>query len=470
MKKICLGNEPIMFGDIKGCIYCEQQDEILKSQTSGRYNYIHSPLNKPALKAVNVIPTWYIPTGNKCGVLRPGQIRSTITVNKKKITLKDLTSVKPRKQLSYFKKRGLSFGDIATPPIDTLAVHGKNFDDGDLFHVNKSWQNVIQDRWGDVLDSGTLGREFGPYKTGEIYTNNYVNNIRMAYPGGDLDTAINNNRNCGIVSNTNVSTAGFPVTKEQGLIFNSKNPQIVTATSFGKRKARSRFGNLYSQMGPAYGPQYLMGKNYFDNAFAGGGFGAQGKPSQGSNQELFVNKFPPYDRLNSKFGEKSKKKPVVKVLKQKIKTEKPKKSKKIKVGEGTVLKIKNGKVKVKKAGKESVKKAVKESVKKSVKKVGKVSFGETESQEVAKIEKMIPAKKKSKVKRLLYNALKKSGLKLGDYVDYGLKALLTMTINYLGPIVLAALLTRYRSKTYKTLVSKKDRHTIAKTGKKLKLR
>jgi predicted nucleic acid-binding Zn-ribbon protein len=85
------------------------------------------------------------------------------------------------------------------------------------------------------------------------------------------------------------------------------------------------------------------------------------------------------------------------------------------------------------------------------------NFGSTS---VSKIENKIPSAKKSKIKKGLYNALKKAGYKLGDYTDYTLKALLKMTIKFLGPIILASLLVKYRVKVYNTLISKKDREDL----------
>jgi len=93
-------------------------------------------------------------------------------------------------------------------------------------------------------------------------------------------------------------------------------------------------------------------------------------------------------------------------------------------------------------------------------------FSKFGSMNVSNIENKIPSVKKSKIKKALYNVLKKAGYKLGDYTDYTLKALLKMTVKYLGPIVLTAILVKYRVKVYNTLVSEKDRKALNASLKK----
>lgn len=88
------------------------------------------------------------------------------------------------------------------------------------------------------------------------------------------------------------------------------------------------------------------------------------------------------------------------------------------------------------------------------------SFGSTKKIDLNNIEQQIKPKDRSRIKRLLYNLLKRSGVKLGEYVDYTLKQLISMTVRFLGPIVLAAVLFRYRKRVYTTLVSKSDRDRL----------
>lgn len=110
----------------------------------------------------------------------------------------------------------------------------------------------------------------------------------MARPGGDLESALSLNRNCNIVNKNEFKT------NSAGLIYNSENPQIVPMNNFGNTKCpccnmekcicpsdckgcscnrisnnsignrrKSKFGNLYNQMGPAFekNNNYLMGNN-----------------------------------------------------------------------------------------------------------------------------------------------------------------------------------------------------------------
>ena len=69
-------------------------------------------------------------------------------------------------------------------------------------------------------------------------------------------------------------------------------------------------------------------------------------------------------------------------------------------------------------------------------------------------------RKESRMKKFLYNLLIKTGVKLGDYVDYTLKRLIKLTIKYIGPVVILAMLFRHREPVYNTLVSKQDREKI----------
>jgi len=71
-------------------------------------------------------------------------------------------------------------------------------------------------------------------------------------------------------------------------------------------------------------------------------------------------------------------------------------------------------------------------------------------------------KKESVLKRGLFSALKNTGLKIGDYADYTLKQVLKLCIKYLGPLVLASLLYRYRAKVSNLMFSKQDRDKINK--------
>jgi len=239
-----LGNKPIMFGDINGCGACKIQHHMLDTKFKGSFNYIYSPLDKPVgsfMKGMG-IPTWYIPTGNGSGYLHEGVISVEGTRGKdgKTIYLKDLITTikkKPVVKRKFSILKGKSrFGkmDNDIPAIGTLAKDGRNFPNGNLFQTPESFAQQIEKKWGNPLDSGTLGREFGPGKTDQIYSNDYFNNLRMARPGGDLDTALNLNRSCNLYSPMSTPAGNaYPVTYTDGMIYNSPNPQI---SGFGKKK------------------------------------------------------------------------------------------------------------------------------------------------------------------------------------------------------------------------------------------
>jgi hypothetical protein len=161
MRKLNLGDNPIMFGDIAGCGACAMQKKILKHAfKNGHFLYIHSPFSKPVLK-LQALPTWYIPTGNGNGYLHKGVIDGN-----GKIKLKDLLERKKP------VKRSFKFGqDI--PEVGSLAKYGRNFPNGQGFEIQNSFNQDITKKWGNPLLSGTLGRELGPGNTDQIYSNNY---------------------------------------------------------------------------------------------------------------------------------------------------------------------------------------------------------------------------------------------------------------------------------------------------------
>ena len=85
------------------------------------------------------------------------------------------------------------------------------------------------------------------------------------------------------------------------------------------------------------------------------------------------------------------------------------------------------------------------------------SFGSTQKIDLNRIEQQIKPKDRSLIKRLLCKLLKRSGVKLGEYVDYTLKELIAMTIRYLGPLVLASVLLKYRKNLLRAEVLKAAR-------------
>ena len=309
VKNISLGNDAIMFGHPK-CPGCIAQHEMVdrhfsnKKQCKIKYYDLSKHKVPEMLLSPNgdyTMPTWYLPTGNGKGVLHKKIINS------------------PEKFSLLIIKSKNNFGDTV-PQIGTLAKNGKSFADGQGFNVGSSFANDMKIKWGDASNSGTLGREFGPGKFDSIYSNDYYNNLRMAVPGGDLDTALSLNRRC------NTTPA---IDKTTGLITDSENPQI---TNFGKR--RNRFGPANRTRDILLPTDIVLG-------------GATQFPS---NREYkikgvkFISSAPAYmnatPRSANSFGLKSK-------PKKKIKSVVTVKKGNVKIKPGSVITIKKGKIKIK---------------------------------------------------------------------------------------------------------------------------
>jgi len=318
MKKIKLGNEPIMFGDSE-CTACQAQIKLLMDSLGKEPEIIYYDLHKYDAPDFLVnsrgevqMPSWYIPTGNGMGTIHTGIIQ------------KNLNKLVSQRKKSRFG--ACTAGDGTIPQIDSLKECGKNFPNGQGLNIPNSFMTDIKNKWGDdYLVAGTVGREFTPetFKD-KIYSNNYFNDIRMAQPAGQLGTLLADNRECNYMQNK------VPQFHTPGLIYDSKNPQIV---GFGRKK--SRFGNkLYNQMGPPYGidgSNYVMGKNTVRDLFGGGIQDNYPRAGGVNNNSIYLGGFPTYkpmgspwsQGLNAEFGRKKKR-----------------------VGEGSVLSIKNNKIKV----------------------------------------------------------------------------------------------------------------------------
>ena len=96
------------------------------------------------------------------------------------------------------------------------------------------------------------------------------------------------------------------------------------------------------------------------------------------------------------------------------------------------------------------------------KRIKNSSFGSRQSKKemiVDEISENIQPAKKSRIKRALYGILKATGMKLLDITDYTFKKIISMTIKYVGPIVLTAVLIRYREPIAHKLLSTKDKKT-----------
>jgi len=280
---IDLGPNIILFGDSK-CLACIAQFKVLQDY----FNEINKPLKVkyydlsvkeiPSFLYINnkvSTPTWYFPESKNL-------IQSFII---------------PTDFVKLMNKSNMKFGNN----FDQLAKYGKNFKgENQGFQINNSWQNYLKDKWGNPLDSGTLGRELGPGNVDGIYSKKYYNQPRMLRPGDDLSETLYTNRNCNIMNNPKAKL------EMTGLFYDDKvTPDI---NQFGKKKKKNSFGSnfLYSQMGPAYesGNQFLG-----LNKYAGGKQNDPIRPNKVENKNLYIgqstiyNPLNPNYKINTKLGE-----------------------------------------------------------------------------------------------------------------------------------------------------------------------
>ena len=341
---------PILFTS-KTCGACIQQLNLLSDYFKGKsVNIMTVDVDKHNVPFIHFTPTWYVP--NKKGSYN---VYNSIINN-----TKDFDKL-VFKESAFGKKRRCRFGKDTSylPQMGNWAKYGRNFPDGGGFNMPNSFNKDITNKWGtgnSALVCGTLGRELGPGNFNNVLSNEYVNNIRMAQPNDQLGTELYLNRSCNIQRNLNKS--------DPGMIYDSLNPQIVPmSTGFGKKRRTqvSKFGNyLYSQMGPAYGNQYLITKDTVKELYGGALNNNNVRPSGVQNKNIYIGKAPVYNPLNDFGKRKTKvkktvcvkkcvKKDKVCVKKGKVCVKKTICVKKCKVGEGSVLTIKGNKVRVKRA-------------------------------------------------------------------------------------------------------------------------
>ena len=260
VKNLDLGPNIILYGTMT-CPACLSQlkllDDHYKSKNK-KLNFMYYNLDKkkaPSFlmnaKGEYSMPTWYSPYTHELtvGLILPKNFEKTM------------------------KGKKYAFGSIV-PQIGTLAKYGKNFKQTDfkkdfdknkpdydknfdktktLFDIPNSWNNELTAKWGNPINSGTLGREFGPGNTDMIYSKKYFNAPRMAYPGGDLSEVLSTNYNCNMINNPKAKT------QELGLFYDSKTQDI--STSFGKRsRGKNSFGNYMDE--PEYNPDYQNNEDY----------------------------------------------------------------------------------------------------------------------------------------------------------------------------------------------------------------
>ena len=240
---VTLGNRAIMFGNSK-CPACLAQYKMINDHYNNmgkkrnisyydleKFEAPYFLLNKDGSYAM---PSWYLPTGKKSGKIHTGLIKTKFNQLTTRPTGPAIKKTKLSRNPGGVSKA--SFGSIKTPAIGTLKKYGKNFPDQRGMQITKSFMNRITDKWGtgnNALRAGTIGREFGPKKFNKVYSNKYYNGLRMARPGGDLDTLLSNNRRC------NIERRKSSKHNQVGLIYNSRNQQIVGFNNFGKKRRKT---------------------------------------------------------------------------------------------------------------------------------------------------------------------------------------------------------------------------------------
>jgi len=309
-----LGNSIILFGD-SDCPACLYQMRVLNdyyNERNERVDILYFNLNVNNAPEFLMdsngdysMPTWYLPASDKLhsGIIEPKKFDNELNKFGKKKNNKN--------------NKNNRFGATETsgiPQMGTLKEYGKNAI-GD-FNIPDSWHNNVSKNWkGDILNSGTVGRELGPGNTDKIYSSEYLNTIRMLRPGDDLDTALNTNRNCNQLSIMN--------TKTMGIVTDTENQQTVPMNNFGLKK-KNRFG---LNLGVNASKAYSQDKNI--TPYGGGSNKTPKEFSPKQNMFLYKDykKYNPIIKSNimnntNNFG--NKKKPI---------------------GEGTVISLKNRKIK-----------------------------------------------------------------------------------------------------------------------------
>ena len=255
------------------CGACHQQIELLSKHFKKNKNVkiMIVDVDKYNVDFIEYTPTWYIPNNKGSFSVYNGVIKNKRDFNK------------------LVRFSSTRFG----PEIDSLAKNGKNFPGGGGFNVNKTFMNETEDKWGkgnDALISGSLGRDQKPGKFNNVLSNNYVNNIRMARPNDDLGSALYLNRTCNATGEN----------KYPGMVYDSKNSQIVSNTNFGRKK--NSFG--YNYWGKAYSKDYLMEADTVKKMNGGGIQNENIRPGSVSNKDIYIGKSPEYKPLS--FGKKNK--------------------------------------------------------------------------------------------------------------------------------------------------------------------
>jgi len=266
--KIDLGGHVIIFSDpdhYQQCVYQIPVEIVQKKPKLYFFNTLVHPV--PTEYSIKAKQFYYIPYNKYSGILTQKWTTDNV--------LRALSIMNPN--VPFLRKSDFGY---TTPQISPLAEYGRNFPNGKGLEIPNSWEQTIKNTWGnDTTASATVGNTFGPGNNSEALSSSYFHQPRMSIPGGPLDTYMMLNSRCN----------------------QSKDPQKVVgtfpeSTNFGsaqkkKLNKRTRFGNNYSQMGPAYGGS---------NQITPYGGGKQiDTPEPPLNPDTWVGSAKPYKRLLS---------------------------------------------------------------------------------------------------------------------------------------------------------------------------
>ena len=147
IKTIDLGPDIILYGSMT-CTACLSQLKLLDTfykKKNKKFNFMYYNLEKK--KAPDYLmnangeysmPTWYSPYTKELtvGLILPQNFEKKMKI----------------------PKNGSKFGAVI-PAINTLTKYGKTFDGSSKgFNVPESWNNEMTKKWGNPINSGTLGR------------------------------------------------------------------------------------------------------------------------------------------------------------------------------------------------------------------------------------------------------------------------------------------------------------------------
>jgi hypothetical protein len=228
--KIDLGGHVIIFSDSGHYQQCISQIPISVTKVRPKLYFYNTDINPiPSGYAVKSKQFYYIPYNQYSGIVSHQWNTDNV--------LRALSIMNPN--VPYIRISNFGY---STPEVAPLAQYGKNFPNGKGMDIPNSWEQNTKDVWGkDTTASATVGNTFGPGNNGQALTAKEFHQPRMSIPGGPLDAFQMLNARC------NQAKSNDP------MLHPGTFPE---STNFGKRRRtgrKARFGNLYTQMGPAYG-------------------------------------------------------------------------------------------------------------------------------------------------------------------------------------------------------------------------